>query len=230
MPVTIEMVSDLACPWCWLGLRRLIAAREMTPDVDAVILFRPYELDPAIPPEGVDYKSYMRARTGSSGDGEEAGQSSRFKAMRSALEEYGATEGIPFDFAGMTWRPNTLDAHRLVRWAQGQDRGSQAKEALFNAYFAEHRDIGSHRVLCDIAEDIGLERAIVERLLASDADMDSVRQEEAVFQQMGVRGVPTYIGNRSIAVQGAESAERLARFIRTLAAQMPTERPLENPS
>ncbi|MEL6956609.1 MAG: DsbA family oxidoreductase [Pseudomonadota bacterium] len=226
MSIVIEMVSDLACPWCWLGLRRLQSARAQCADVDLQILFRPYELDPTIPAEGTDYKSYMKARMGGTGSAEEDAKTSRFRAMRTALEEYGEAEGIPFDFEGMNWRPNTLNAHRLVRWAQGQDKGAAAKEALFKAYFSEHRDIGDHGVLASIGEEIGLERDIIEKLLASDADIDAVRQEEAVFQQMGVRGVPTYIGNRSIAVQGAESAEKLAKFIRTLAAQVPQERPL----
>ncbi|MEM9740148.1 MAG: DsbA family oxidoreductase [Pseudomonadota bacterium] len=226
MSITIEMVSDLACPWCWLGLRRLLSARSMTPELDVDIRFRPYELDPTIPSEGVDYKAYMKARMGGAGDGGASGPQDRFKAMRMALEDYGVAEGIPFDFAGMTWRPNTLDAHRLVRWAQGQGRGAQAKESLFQAYFSDHRDIGNHNVLSDIAGAIGLDREIVSKLLASGADIDTVRQEESVFQQMGVRGVPTYIGNRSIAVQGAESAEKLAKFLNTLAAQAPQERPL----
>ncbi|MEL6567189.1 MAG: DsbA family oxidoreductase [Pseudomonadota bacterium] len=226
MSITIEMVSDLACPWCWLGLRRLLAAREMEPSIEVQILFRAYELDPTIPPEGVDYKAYMKARMGGTGDAEDDGRSSRFKAMREALEQYGRDEDIPFDFAGMAWRPNTLNAHRLVHWAQGQAKGAEAKEALFKAYFSDHKDIGDTGVLTDISEEIGLDRDIVAKLLASDADVNTVRQEEALFQQMGVRGVPTYIGNRSIAVQGAESAEKLARFMKTLAAQTPVERPL----
>ncbi len=227
MSIVIEMVSDLACPWCWLGLRRLQAARAVVPDVDLQVLFRPYELDPTIPPEGVDYKTYMGARMGGTSEPENNEQTGRFRAMRAALEEYGEAEGIPFDFKGMNWRPNTLNAHRLVRWAQGQDKGAAAKEALFSAYFSEHRNIGDLAVLADIGAAIGLERDIIEKLLASDADIDAVRQEEALFQQMGVRGVPTYIGNRSIAVQGAESAEKLAKFIRTLAARQPQQRSSE---
>ena len=226
MSIVIEMVSDLVCPWCWLGLRRLQAARAMVPEAEVTVLFRPFELDPTIPAEGVDYKAYMKDRMGGTGAPDEDEKASRFKAMRTALEEYGKDEGIPFDFAGITWRPNTFDAHRLVRWAQGQERGEAAKEALFAAYFTEHRDIGDHGVLTDIAGKIGLETDIVADLLASGADSDAVREEEEVFQRMGVRGVPTYIGNREVAVQGAEEAEKLARFIRTLAAQMPMERPL----
>ena len=226
MSITIEMVSDLVCPWCWLGLRRLQAAREMTPGIEAEILFRPFELDPAIPREGVDYKAYMQAKLGGSGGSQEDPARSRFRAMRDALEQYGAEEGIPFAFDGITVRPNTLDAHRLVRWAQGQDAGADAKEALFAAYFRDHRDIGRQDVLVEIAGEIGLDRDIVSDLLARDADLDSVRREEEVFREMGVRGVPTYIGDRRVAVQGAESADKLTRFIRTLAERAPQERPM----
>jgi predicted DsbA family dithiol-disulfide isomerase len=111
-----------------------------------------------------------------------------------------------------------------VRWAQGQGKGAEAKEALFSAYFEHARDIGNEDVLADIGEEIGLERDIVEKLLASDADVDETRKEEELFRQMGIGGVPTYIAMRRVAVQGAESAEKLAKFIRASAAQLPQQR------
>lgn len=225
MTITIEMVSDLVCPWCWLGLRRLQAARALITGVDCKVLFRPFELDATVPRDGVDYKAYMAARMGGSGEPGEDEKAGRFRPMREALEQYGAEEGIPFNFSGITVRPNTLDAHRLVRWAQGQEKGEAAKEALFHAYFADNRDIGNHAELSQIAGAIGLDADVVRDLLASDADEGAVREEAAIFRQMGIQGVPTYVGNRSVAVQGAESAEKLARFINTLAAQMPAERP-----
>lgn len=224
MTVALEMVSDLVCPWCWLGLRRLKAAMDLASEADVEVLFRPYELDPTIPKEGVSYTAYMQARLGGTGEAQEDPEKSRFRAMREALEQYGEEEGIPFRFSGIEIRPNTFDAHRLVRWAQGQGLGFEAKEALFAAYFRDHRDIGAAGVLADIAGEIGLDREIVAKLLASDADVAAVREEESLFQQMGVRGVPTYIGNRNVAVQGAESAEKLARFLRNLTARMPQER------
>lgn len=224
MSIALEMVSDLVCPWCWLGLRRLKTAMEMAPDTGVEVWFRPYELDPTVPEAGVSYKDYMQARLGGTGDTSEDPEKSRFRAMRDALEEYGEAEGIPFRFSGIEVRPNTFDAHRLVRWAQGQGLGFEAKEALFAAYFRDHRDIGQSGVLAEIAGEIGLDRDIVAKLLGSDADIEAVRQEEALFQQMGVSGVPTYIGNRNVAVQGAESAEKLARFLRSLASRMPQER------
>ena len=220
MNVVVEMVSDIVCPWCWLGMRRILAAIEQTPEVEVQLLFRPYELDPTIPPEGIDYRAYMENKFGPERD------TSVWKGMREALEEYGAAENIPFRFSEQKHRPNSFDAHRLVHWAQGQGKGIDAKEALFNAYFHEIRNIGDHAVLADIAGDIGLDKDIVTHLLASDADVENTRQEEALFQQMGISGVPTYIANRRIAVQGAESAEKLSKFLTTAAQDMPQERPL----
>lgn len=219
MTVVIEMVSDLVCPWCWLGLRRIEAACALAPEVDVQLLFRPYELDPTIPPEGVNYKTYMASRV-TSPEGKE-----RMAMMRQALIDYGADEGIPYRFDALTHRPNSFDAHRLVRWAQGQDKGAAAKEALFKAYFEDARDIGSHDVLVDVARQIGLDTDIVADLLRSGADTGNVRAEAETFRQMGISGVPTYIANRRVAVQGAESAEKLAKFIRHAATLLPEERP-----
>lgn len=218
--VAIEMVSDLVCPWCWLGLRRLKAATDLVPEVETEIWFRPYQLDPTVPEGGMDYRAYMRAKFGSDAhEGSEHDASkSRWKLMREALEEYGAAEGIPFDFDNILIRPNTMNAHRLVHWAQGQGLGVQAKEAIFRAYFADHRDIGDKVVLAGIGAEIGLDRKIVADLLESDADRDTVAREADLFMQMGVRGVPCFIGNRAIAVQGAETPEKIAKLIRATAA------------
>jgi len=225
MAIVVEMVSDLVCPWCWLGLRRIKGAMALAPEVEVQLLFRPFDLDPSVPREGTDYKAYMRQRMGGTGEGNESPETSRFKAMREALEQYGADEGIPFNFPAITRRPNTLDAHRVVRWAQGQNVGGEVKEALFSAYFEHGEDIGDPAVLARVAGENGLDREIVSRLLSEDADLEAVQQEEALFRQMGIAGVPTYVGNRRVAVQGAESSEKLAKFLRTLAAQQPEERP-----
>jgi predicted DsbA family dithiol-disulfide isomerase len=220
MTLTIEMVSDLVCPWCWLGLRRLKGAIALVPDLEVEVRFRPYELDPTVPAEGVDYKEYMRQRFGSDTGKDKA------NSMRDALVAYGKEEGIPFAFDKITRRPNSFNAHRLVYWAQGQDKGMQAKEALFQAVFADGRDIGQHETLVDIAREIALDPAIVSDLLKTDANVDTVRGEQALFRDMGIAGVPTYIALRKIAVQGAESSEKLARFLKSAAQHMPTERPL----
>ena len=221
MTLTIEMVSDIVCPWCWLGLRRIQSAIAATPEVDVQLLFRPFELDPTIPKEGVNYRDYIGSKF-SSEEGRE-----RWAQMRAALVQYGIEEDIPYDFEAMTHRPNSFDAHRLVRWAQGQDKGAAAKEALFAAYFRDARDIGDHKVLIDIADSIDLDPEIVAKLLASDADVVETQSEAETFRQLGVSGVPTYIAMRRVAVQGAESAEKLSKFITASAKQMiPQERSL----
>lgn len=222
MSLTIEMVSDLVCPWCWVGLRRFKTAIALVPDIEVEIVFRPYELDPSIPPEGTDYKAYMKQRFGS-----DAGQE-RVNAMRAALIQSGHEENIPFAFDKITRRPNSFNAHRLVRWAQGQSKGLAAKEALFEAFFAQGEDIGDTKTLISIAARIDLDPDIVSDLLASDADIETTKQEQNLFRQMGISGVPTFIAHRQIAVQGAQSAEKIARFLQTAAQQTPTERPLEN--
>jgi predicted DsbA family dithiol-disulfide isomerase len=222
MTLHIEMVSDLVCPWCWVGLRRLQGAIALEPDLDVEILFRPFELDPTIPAGGVGYKDYMKQRFGSDQSKDRANQ------MRDLLIQYGEEEGIPFQFDRITRRPNSFNAHRLVRWAQGQNLGMAAKEALFEAYFSKGLDIGDHEVLVTIAAKIGLDPNLVSDLLAGEADVDRTREEQNLFRQMGISGVPTYIAHRQIAVQGAESSEKLARFLKTAAAQMPTERPLQD--
>ena len=180
----------------------------LAPEVDFDLYFRPFELDPTIPAEGTDYKTAMKQRF-SSPEAKE-----RSAMMKQALIDYGEAEGIPFHFDKITRRPNTINAHRVVRWAQGQGVGMEAKEALFSAYFEHGRDIGDLSVLTDVGASVGLDRGLLSDLLNQDADIDKVREEANVFRQMGVSGVPTYIAGRAIAVQGAESAEKLAKFLR----------------
>ena len=219
MKLHIEMVSDLVCPWCWVGLRRLQGAIELVPELDVEILFRPFELDPTVPAGGTDYKEYMKARFGGDQGREKSNQ------MRDLLIQYGEEEGIPFHFDRITRRANSFNAHRLVRWAQGQNKGLQAKEALFEAVFSNGQDIGDHETLVTIAAKIGLDANLVSDLLAGEADVENTRNEQNFFRQMGISGVPTFIAHRQIAVQGAETSEKIARFLRSAAEHTPSDRP-----
>ena len=117
--LTIEMVSDLVCPWCWLGLRRIQSAIALVPEIEVELLFRPFELDPTIPEGGVNYRDYMASKFGPETE------DSRWAAMREALVQYGQEEDIPYNFSELRHRPNSFDAHRLVRWAQGQGKGAE---------------------------------------------------------------------------------------------------------
>lgn len=211
MTLIVEMVSDLVCPWCWIGKRRIEAAIAQVPDLNVQLLFRPFELDAGVPKEGLDYKEYMLRKFGS-----DEGKT-RVNTMRDMLIQYGEAEGVPYQFENVSRRPNSFDAHRLVRWAQGQDKGAAAKEALFSAYFNQGRDIGRHDVLTEIAAEIKIDPDIVKDLLATEADNDAVRQEITTFQQMGVSGVPTFIAGRSHAVSGAQDIDTLVQLLRTAA-------------
>ena len=219
-PLLIEMVSDVVCPWCWLGLRRLEAAIALS-GMAVDVRYRPFQLDPAVPEAGLPYRDYMAARFGS-GEDADGGRKSRFSAMREALEAYGEAEGIPFRFSGIEVRPNTINAHRLIRWAQGQGLGLPVKEALFRAYFTDHRDIGDIATLVAIGHSAGLHRDVLEKLYASDADKDQTQREEARFRAVGISGVPTFIAGGRYAIQGAEDAETLAAFIRDAASRLST--------
>lgn len=216
MKIALEMVSDLVCPWCWLGLRRIKKAIEIADDVVVNLIFRPYELDPNVPKTGIASKEYYAKHHSLSSD--------RRREMREALVSQGRGDGIEFDFENISVRPNSFNAHRLVHWAQGQNKGHKAKEALFRAYFSDVRDIGNSEVLVEIAGEIGLDENIVRDLMDSDADVSRVREEETLFQRMGISGVPTYIADRRIVVQGAQDSTHLAKFLKAAAKDRPQER------
>jgi predicted DsbA family dithiol-disulfide isomerase len=200
----IDVVSDTVCPWCFIGKRRLQRALALRPVVEAQVFWRPYRLDPTIPREGVDRKAYLRARFG---------DSPRSAAVGEALRGEGAGEGIDFAFDKIAKTPNTLDSHRLIRWAGSADKQDEVVERLFKAYFLKGRDIGDTQVLIDIAADAGMDSALVSELLAKDADLALVEREAGVANQMGISGVPTFIFDNRFMISGAREPEILAKII-----------------
>lgn len=207
--ISIDVVSDVICPWCFLGKRRLDRALALIPDVKAEIIFRPFFLDPTIPWEGLDRKEYMTAKFGAE----------RLKTIHDPLIKAGQEDGVPYHFDKITRTPNTMDAHRLLRWAMVEGKQPDIAEALFVAYWSEGRDVGDHQVLADIAEAHGMNREGVLKALASEQDKTEVLAETTQAQKMGVTGVPTYIINRKYGVVGAQSAELLAEQIGKAASE-----------
>lgn len=204
--ITIDVVSDAVCPWCFVGQRRLDKAVAALPDIDVAIRWRPFQLDPTIPPEGRDRREYMRAKFG---DGD------RLRQIHANLEEIGRTDGIAFDFDAITVSPNTLDAHRLIRWAAtaGADVQGRVARRLFQLYFEEGRNIGDHDVLIEAAHACGMDEAVVRALLATDADRDAVREEIDTASRMGISGVPCFLIEGRYAVMGAQGSDTLAEAI-----------------
>lgn len=203
-PLHIDFVADVVCPWCFIGWRRLERALALRPDVEAEIVWRPYQLDPSIPEEGVDRRAYMAAKFT---------DPERRAAMVEALTEAASGEGLDLKIADIPISPNTNAAHRLIRWAQGQGVQRQVLEGVLSAYFTELRDIGDPVVLADIAEKNGMDRMTVLKLLSEGADKDAISQEHMMAVRAGVTGVPFMIFGGKVAAVGAEAPERLAMAI-----------------
>ncbi|MBV2144378.1 DsbA family protein [Falsochrobactrum sp. TDYN1] len=208
--ITIDVVSDVVCPWCFLGRKRLENALAIVPEVDAEIRWRPYQLDPSLPAHGKDRQVYMR---------EKFGTGSKIDDIHKQLNELGEENGIIFDFEAITRAPNTLDAHRVIHWAAQAASGTQDKlvGALFSLYFEQGQDIGDHEVLVDAAASVGMDGAVVARLLQSEADKATIREEIDTANRIGVRGVPCFIIDQKYAVMGAQTADVLADAIRQTA-------------
>ena len=211
-PIQVDIVSDIVCPWCWVGIKLFQKAAKQSGQ-NITLSWRPYMLDPSVPEGGTPYTDYMKRKFGD-------GPSDRFKEMRAQLEKVGPALGIDFKFGEIPMRPNTLDAHRLLKWAQGQNKGTAASEALFKAFFTDLKDVGSPDVLADIGKSIGMDSELTTDLLAGDDDKNAVREEIMFFRNLGVNAVPTFIYNGQFAVQGAQSPEAHIDAIKK-AANMP---------
>ncbi len=220
--ITIDVVSDVVCPWCYLGRQRLEKAIDNVKDELAVaVTFRPYELNPDMPAEGVDHKKHLA---------EKLGGADAVNRAHDMLTGLGEQDGIDFDFPAVKISPNTLDAHRLLRWAmiEGQDVQSRVAHALFKAYFEQGRNVGDRAVLLDIAESAGMDRAVVTALFSAGADVDSVKEEIGMARDMGVTGVPCFIIDNKYAVMGAQSVDVLTNAFREIAAMKAQERVGQN--
>lgn len=208
--IIVDVVSDVCCPWCYLGKRRLDRAVARLADLDVVVNWRPFQLDPTIPPEGLDRKAYMEAKFGVGG---------RIDEIHARLSELGAAEGIEYDFDAIRRSPNSLDAHRLIRWAAEAGLQNEMKERLMAAFWSEGADIGDRDVLAEAAAAVGLDAVLVRARLDSDADRDAVSAEIEHYQRMGVRGVPTFILEQKYAVSGAQEIDVLVEALRDVAEE-----------
>jgi predicted DsbA family dithiol-disulfide isomerase len=199
----IDVISDTVCAWCFIGKRRVGRAFAMRPGILFDIRWRPFRLDPAIPKTGLDRKAYLGAKFG----GADMAQAHRL------LAQEGEKEDIVFAFDAIARAPNTLDSHRLIRWAEVSGVQDDVVERLFIAYFENGEDIGDIRVLADIADLCGMDGTDVARMLESDTDAALVEREEELAREMGVTGVPAFIFGGRIAVSGAREPEILAGAI-----------------
>jgi predicted DsbA family dithiol-disulfide isomerase len=201
--MTVDIVSDIVCPWCYIGKRRLEAAIAAREGPLPTVRWHPFQLNPDLPAGGVDRRSYLE---------EKFGGAERARGVYARVEAAGREVGIPFQFEQIGRQPNTSDAHRLIAWAQasapsGVDR---LVERLFQAYFTEGVDIGVADELARLAGESGCDPAAARAHLASAAGRAEVAEADARMKSMGIGGVPFFIFNRRVAVSGAQPPEVLA--------------------
>jgi predicted DsbA family dithiol-disulfide isomerase len=209
--INVDVVSDVVCPWCFIGKRRLERAIATLPDIDVDVRWRPFQLDATIPPGGMDRREYMIRKFGSE---------EKVRQIHANIMPLGEAEGIRFAFDAIKVAANTLDAHRLIRWAGGADTEVQNRlvTRLFAMNFEEGRNVGDHAVLVEAARESGMDVSVVESLLPTDADVAAVQSEIATASRMGIRGVPCFLLEGKYAVMGAQDAETLADALRQVAA------------
>jgi predicted DsbA family dithiol-disulfide isomerase len=194
--ITVDIVSDAICPWCFIGKRRFEQAMAAAPqDVEILVAWRPYQLNPEMPPEGMDRKAYLSAKFG--GD-------TKADTIYERVRAAGASVGIDFNFAGIPRTPNTIDAHRLIGLAGRAGRQDAVVEGLFRAYFLEGRDIGDRAVLAAVAAAADFNDQKIRDYLAGSDDVERVNNEDAMARRMGIQGVPCFILNRKYAISGAQ--------------------------
>ncbi|HUD53573.1 DsbA family oxidoreductase [Parvibaculum sp.] len=207
----LDVVSDTVCPWCYIGKKRLDEALAIRGSDGITLRWRPYQLDASIPEGGVDRKAYMQKKFGSDPD--------RARAVGNSIKEYGEALGIVFNFDKIEKAPNTLDSHRLIRWAGTAGCQNEMVDILFRRYFTDAEDIGNHDVLVDAAAEAGMDTDIVADLLIRGADRDLIRREDAAAREMGIQGVPSFVINAKWVIVGAQETPALIRMFDKLLAK-----------
>jgi predicted DsbA family dithiol-disulfide isomerase len=205
--VKLDILSDPICPWCFIGKTGLDRALTTAPGHPFVIEWHPFQLNPEMPAAGMDRRDYLETKFG--------GKEAAVRAYAPVVE-HAAKLGLVINLEAMARTPNTLDAHRLIHWAGIEQRQNAAVDALFHAYFTAGRDIGDRDVLADIADAIGMDAAVVRKLLATDADVDAIRDRDSHSRKMGITSVPTFIVAGKHAVPGAQPPEMWQGVIREI--------------
>jgi predicted DsbA family dithiol-disulfide isomerase len=214
-PVRIDVVSDVVCPWCFIGKRRLEKALALRPGVAVEVHWRPYFLNDWIPREGMSREQYLTTKFGSP---------ERYKGIAQRVTAAAAEEGLTYAADKMKRQPNTLDCHRLIRWAEGIGKAAEMKQKLMDLYFTQGADLTDRDTLVKAAADVGLDADTVRAALASDQDVAEIEQEAQSAKTAGIEGVPCFIFGGKFAVSGAQSPEYLADAIdRVAQAQQAAE-------
>lgn len=200
----IQIIFDPGCPWCYIGKRQLERALAMRPDARPQLEWWPFLLNPDLPPEGIDRTTYLIRKFGSE---------ARVGRIHLAIADVGQSVEIDFAFDRIRRTPNTVNAHRLIRFAGLYKRADRMVEALFYNHFVRGRDIGDVGVLIQIGSEIGLDTRLLRMYLRSDADLAMIYAENARAHRLGINGVPAFVFNGALVTCGAQEPAVLARIV-----------------
>jgi predicted DsbA family dithiol-disulfide isomerase len=203
-PVRVDVVSDVVCPWCFIGKRRLEKAIALNPDITVEVHWRPYFLNDWIPRDGISREQYLTTKFGSP---------ERYKGIAQRVAAAAAAEGLTYAMDKISRQPNTIDAHRLIRWAERAGKATEMKQKLMDLYFTEGADLTDKAVLAQAAADLGLDADQVREALASEQDVAEIENEALSAKEAGIEGVPCFIFGGKFAVSGAQAPEYLAQAI-----------------
>jgi predicted DsbA family dithiol-disulfide isomerase len=204
MTLPIEMVSDVVCPWCFIGKRRLEKAIALKPDIPVEVRFHPFFLNPWVPREGISREEYLVTKFGSV---------ERYNSNAQRVADAARGEGLVYSFDKIKRQPNTLDCHRLILWAGEIGNAARMKQRIMDLYFTEGGDLTDREMLVQAAADSGLDADLIRQRLASEDDVARVEQAANSAKEAGIDGVPCFILGGLIAVSGAQAPEHIAQAI-----------------
>ena len=205
--IQLDIISDPICPWCYIGKTRLDRAIATAGKNPFHAAWRMFRLNPDMPPEGMDRRAYLEAKFGGAENAERV-----YRVIADAAK----AEGLALDMERIARTPQTLDAHRLIRWARMEGAEGPVVNQIFRSYFENGEDISDHAVLIWIGTEASMDGEVLERLLASDADREELLAEEQTARRMGVNGVPCFIIDSRHVVQGAQDGQTWSRVIQEL--------------
>ncbi|QUS40940.1 DsbA family oxidoreductase [Tardiphaga alba] len=213
-PLQIDIVSDVVCPWCYIGKRRIENALALAPDVPVHVNWRPFFLNPWIPREGIERSTYLETKFGSV---------DAYKGIAQRVVAAAEEEGLSYKPDSVKRQPNTIDCHRLIHWADAIGKAPEMKQKLMELYFRDGGDLTLTDTLVQAAAEIGLDADDVRKRLATDEDVAKISADAKEASDKGISGVPTYVFAGKYAVSGAQDPEKLARAIRQVSAEINAE-------
>jgi len=210
-PLKIDIVSDVVCPWCYIGKKRIEDALALASDVPVEVNWRPYFLNPWVPREGISRDEYLTKKFGSV---------DAYKTIAGRVAEAAAEEGLEYNTDRVRRQPNTIDCHRLIHWADADGKAAAMKQRLMELYFRDGDDLTDTNVLVQAAADIGMNAESVRKRLGTDEDIAVISAQAQEASEKGISGVPTFVFAQKYAVSGAQPADQLARAIRQVSAEV----------